>query len=197
MRKLFAIIAVLCVLVAAALLLLRLPGTHDSTTISLPDKANKTDAPAASTAPTVSKKPTPASPAAPQTSAAASPASFSSAIAPPKNTLALVPAAPEFTNLPPPTVLENMRLAFRNYISTFGSNPVGTNPEITQALDGGNRKQTHFLNEEDGLRINGRGELIDPWGTPYFFHQLSGTEMEIHSAGPDHVMWTSDDLVTK
>ena len=90
-----------------------------------------------------------------------------------------------------------MRLVFRNYISAFGSNPVGTNPEITQALDGGNRKQTHFLNEEDGLRINGRGELIDSWGTPYFFHQLSGTEMEIHSAGPDRVMWTSDDLVTK
>ena len=117
---------------------------------------------------------------------------MSSAIPP-----AVLPAAPEFTNLPPATVLENMRMVFRNYLSMFGSNPVGTNPEITQALDGGNRKQTHFLNAEDGLRINGRGELIDSWGTPYFFHQLSGTEMEIHSAGPDRVLWTSDDLVTK
>ena len=47
------------------------------------------------------------------------------------------------------------------------------------------------------MRINSQGELIDPWGTPYFFHQLSGTEMEIHSAGPDKVMWTQDDLVIK
>jgi hypothetical protein len=47
------------------------------------------------------------------------------------------------------------------------------------------------------LRINARGELVDYWGTPFFFHQLSGTEMEIRSAGPDRVMWTVDDLVTR
>ena len=109
----------------------------------------------------------------------------------------LIPVAPEFTNLPPATVMENMRTVFRSYQSMFRDNPVGTNPEITQALDGGNRKQAHFLNEADGQRINGRGELIDSWGTPYFFHQLSGTEMEIHSAGPDRIMWTPDDLVVK
>jgi len=45
--------------------------------------------------------------------------------------------------------------------------------------------------------VNDQGEMIDPWGTPYFFHQISGTQMEIHSAGPDHVMWTSDDLVAQ
>ena len=47
------------------------------------------------------------------------------------------------------------------------------------------------------MRINARGELIDNWGTPFFFHQVSGTEMEIRSAGPDMKMWTADDLVTK
>ena len=189
MTNRIGIIAAVCVLAVAAGLLFF--GKRQSNTIQLPEAANKTDAPVSSSAPTVAKNSTTTSPA------ATPPASFSSAIAPLKNTLALVPAEPEFTKLPPQTVLENMRLAFRNYISAFGSNPVGTNPEITQALDGGNRKQTHFLNEEDGLRINGRGELIDPWGTPYFFHQLSGTEMEIHSAGPDRVLWTSDDLVIK
>ena len=93
--------------------------------------------------------------------------------------------------------MENMRTVFHSYQSMFGGNPVGTNPEITKALDGGNRKQTHFISEENGMRINSQGELIDSWGTPYFFHQLSGTEMEIHSAGPDKVMWTQDDLVIK
>ena len=90
-----------------------------------------------------------------------------------------------------------MRRAIRNYGSRFGGNPVGTNPEITRALAGENPKQVNFLNADDGLRVNADGELVDPWGTPYFFHQLSGTEMEIHSAGPDKKMWTDDDLVAK
>jgi hypothetical protein len=95
------------------------------------------------------------------------------------------------------TVLSNMRVTINQYRSMFGENPVGTNPEITKALNGDNPKQARFIKEELGLRINGRSELVDYWGTPFFFHQLSGTEMEIHSAGPDKVMWTADDLVTK
>ena len=89
-----------------------------------------------------------------------------------------------------------MRTAFRNYASVFGGNPVGTNPEITKALNGENPKQIKFINPEAGLRIN-NGQLVDPWGTPFFFHQLSGTDMEIHSAGPDRKMWTEDDLVIR
>jgi hypothetical protein len=110
--------------------------------------------------------------------------------------------APDTASLPPcdlpgATVLENMRTVFRLYTSMCGANPVGTNPEITRALTGDNPKHTQFINPESGLRINGKGELVDAWGTPFFFHQLSGTVMEIHSAGPDRKMWTADDLVTK
>ncbi len=108
------------------------------------------------------------------------------------------PAAPlQFTNFAPASVLENMSHVFRQYNQMFGGNPVGINSEITSQLSGENPKHINFLNSEDGVRINEKGELIDPWGTPYFFHQLSGTEMEIHSAGPDRIMWTSDDLVIK
>jgi hypothetical protein len=78
----------------------------------------------------------------------------------------------------------------------FGENPVGTNPEITRAFQGDNPKQINFL-KQDGNRVNTNGELVDPWGTPYFFHQLSAVEMEIRSAGPDRVMYTADDLVTR
>jgi len=95
----------------------------------------------------------------------------------------------------PETVLENTRSAIRNYGSMFGGNPVGTNPEITSALNGENPKEVKFLDPEKGMRINSQGELVDSWGTPFFFHQLSGTEMEIRSAGPDKKMWTADDLV--
>jgi hypothetical protein len=89
-----------------------------------------------------------------------------------------------------------MRTVIRLYGSTFGGNPVGTNPEITKALQGDNPKQINFL-RADGNRINARGELVDAWDTPYFFHQLSATEMEIRSAGPDKTMYTPDDLVIK
>src|SRR5581483_10576360 len=104
-------------------------------------------------------------------------------------------SVPEYTDIPPATVLENMRTAVLSYGHTFGGNPVGTNPEITSALNGDNPKQIKFLQPDAGMRINGNGELVDNWGTPFFFHQLSGSQTEIRSAGPDRKMWTSDDLV--
>lgn len=103
----------------------------------------------------------------------------------------------EFTNFTPEIVIENMRHAIKDYGSMFGGNPVGENAEITSQLMGQNPKQANFIQPDAGMRVNSQGELVDPWGTPYFFHQLSGTEMEIHSAGPDKVMWTDDDIVIK
>ncbi len=79
----------------------------------------------------------------------------------------------------------------------FGGDPVGTNPEITRQLLGDNPRHINFIDPAAGMRVNADGELVDAWGTPYFFHQLSGSDMEIHSAGPDKIMWTSDDIVIK
>jgi len=95
-------------------------------------------------------------------------------------------------DLPPLTVLDKTRVIIHNYHAAFGENPVGTNPEITAALKGKNPKQTDFLGDS-GLRVNEKGG----YGTPFFFHQISGQEMEIRSAGQDRVMWTFDDQVTK
>jgi hypothetical protein len=98
--------------------------------------------------------------------------------------------------LEPEQKLEALRLMFRNYGQRFRGNPVGNNAEITSSLKGRNPGNADYL--ADGIHaINDKGELCDAWGTPYFFHQLSGTEMEIRSAGPDKKMWTSDDLVIK
>lgn len=107
-----------------------------------------------------------------------------------------IPDTPESTSLPPETILENVRTTIRQYASEFGENPVGTNPEITSALQGDNPKHINFL-KQDGSRVNAKGELVDAWGTPYFFHQISGREMEIRSAGPDRIMYTGDDFVTR
>jgi hypothetical protein len=123
-------------------------------------------------------------------------------VTPPPRTAALSSPVVQEMTAPNPddprpiTLLENVRNAVIQYGSMFGGNPVGTNPEITKALNGGNPKQVNFIKPEAGMHINGNGELVDSWGTPFFFHQLSGTQ-EIRSAGPDQKMWTSDDLVIK
>ena len=110
---------------------------------------------------------------------------------------AVVPATNAIPVLPPLTILDNARVAMHNYNARFGENPVGTNPEITAALLGQNPKQVNFLTAESGLRVNDQGEMLDAWGTPFFFHQVSSKEMEIRSAGEDKKMWTLDDLLTR
>jgi hypothetical protein len=92
--------------------------------------------------------------------------------------------------------MDNVRVLIRDYRSACGENPVGSNAEITKALSGANPKKVKFLPAE-GMQVNAKGELVDRWGTPYFFHQISGREMEIRSAGPDKKMWTDDDLVIR
>jgi hypothetical protein len=94
------------------------------------------------------------------------------------------------------TEAEAVALNIRQYRLRFGGNPVGTNADIVKELDGGNPKTARYLPSEL-KRLNEQGELIDAWGTPYFFHQLSAEEMETRSAGPDRELWTSDDVVSK
>ena len=87
-------------------------------------------------------------------------------------------------------------MSLRDFRTAFGENPIGSNAEITSALTGNNLKQIR-LPVPPGSSVNADGEMCDRWGTPYFFHQLSAKQMEIHSAGPDRMMGTGDDLVVK
>jgi hypothetical protein len=105
----------------------------------------------------------------------------------------LPPVAPDITRENITIALDNVQFAIRDHRTALGGNPVGTNAEITSALFGDNLKQLRQP-MPDGSRINGNGELCDPWGTPYFFHQQSAQKMEVRSAGPDLKMWTSDDI---
>ncbi len=88
----------------------------------------------------------------------------------------------------------------RGYRAAFGQNPVGTNREITSALLGKNSRGLSFRNRDGDAaapRLDERGRLLDRWGHPYFFHQLSATALEVRSAGPDGALWTADDEVTR
>ncbi len=92
--------------------------------------------------------------------------------------------------------LDRINLMLRDYRTLTGENPVGTNAEIMAAAMGDNPKQAK-LGPPEGAKLNEKGELIDRWNTPYFFHQLSRDHMEIRSAGPDKIMWTDDDPVIR
>ena len=84
----------------------------------------------------------------------------------------------------------------RDFRTRMGGNPTGTNAEIMKGVMGGNPANA-VLGPPEGQQINEQGELIDRWGTPYFFHQLTAEQMEIRSAGPDRKMWTTDDVVVR
>jgi len=90
-------------------------------------------------------------------------------------------------------ILNGILLAWQTNFHEQG-NPVGDNAAITAALTGKNPLHFQFI-RRDHPAIKGRGELCDRWGTPFFFHALSGTRMELRSAGPDRQMYTDDDLV--
>jgi hypothetical protein len=113
---------------------------------------------------------------------------------------AAVEPAPEPEVLSPEDVqkvrdaIDNLELTLRDFGTALGGNPVGTNAEITAALLGDNAKQVK-LELPAGSSLNASGELCDPWGTPWFFHQISRTKTELRSAGPDRKLYTEDDFV--
>ena len=118
-----------------------------------------------------------------------------------------LPAPPIPPDLPPPKPrvvpspealkdIEDIQFILRDFRTRVGDNPTGTTAEIMKELMGANRAQAK-LGPPPGQKMNDEGELLDRWGVPYFFHQLSRNEMEIRSAGPDGAMWTNDDVVMK
>lgn len=102
-------------------------------------------------------------------------------------------------NAPDSTIardLDIVRQLFEAWLSNFPreGNPIGENAEITAALMGDNRLGLALI-PRGHRAVNERGELCDRWGTPFRFHQLSGTKMEVRSAGPDRKFATGDDAL--
>jgi hypothetical protein len=91
--------------------------------------------------------------------------------------------------------LQKASVSLRDYRKAFRENPVGNNAEITRILLGQNSQGARYL--PDDAHLNEKKELTDRWGQPLFFHQISASNMEIRSAGPDRKMWTPDDEVLR
>ena len=81
----------------------------------------------------------------------------------------------------------------RSYRGVYGVNPSGDNIDITAALSGNNPNGFRYL-PEGHPAVNARGELLDRWGTAWFFHSQAHDHTELRSAGPDKELFTSDDI---
>jgi hypothetical protein len=79
------------------------------------------------------------------------------------------------------------------YSKVFHSNPIGLNEDITAALTGRNPQEGILFPPNNAMVV--KGQLVDRWNTPYWFHPSSSHQMEIRSAGPDKNLFTTDDLV--
>ena len=80
------------------------------------------------------------------------------------------------------------------YRMMYKSNPVaGENFEVINTLAGKNRQGVVVfpINHPD---LDEQGNLLDRWGTPYFFHAISATKLDIQSAGPDRERGSDDDI---
>ncbi len=86
-------------------------------------------------------------------------------------------------------VFSNLRLLVK------GDEPfrMGANEEFAAALMGQNAAKEVFLRAPHAC-LNAKGQLVDRWGSPLFFHVRDRDRIDIRSAGPDREMWTADDL---
>ena len=124
-------------------------------------------------------------------------------------TVATVPPAPEpppITLMPaatelgaallrkddPAGALQAVEQLLYFYRQGLGENPAGQNEDVVAAMLGENPKRAAYLPANSPAIKDGK--LVDPWGTPYWFHPVSRDRMEIRSAGPDRELFTSDDL---
>jgi hypothetical protein len=82
-------------------------------------------------------------------------------------------------------------VALRQYVTVFGSPPIGDSEAISTALTGRNPKGVVFI---DGYGwTNGTGQLLDPWGRPYAFGFPLNC-ISVASAGPDGIPGDKDDV---
>jgi hypothetical protein len=72
--------------------------------------------------------------------------------------------------------------------------PLGDNADITAALMGRNRRRIVFVPATHPAVRGGR--LVDRQGEPYHFHARSADAVDVRSAGPDRILFTSDDLAS-
>jgi hypothetical protein len=90
--------------------------------------------------------------------------------------------------------IRNIASALTTYQAIFDSYPTGDSVLISKALRGDNPKKIMLLEaRNNGISI--KGELLDPWGTPYKIGIVGKTNFVIRSAGPNKKFDEKDDII--
>ena len=100
------------------------------------------------------------------------------------------------TNLPPENDLTLMSRLMENsllLLKSAANRPLSANEDWADLFRGKNAAHEEFLPAQHVV-LSDKGQLVDRWQTPLFFHALGGGRYEIRSAGPDKAMWTPDDI---
>ena len=92
------------------------------------------------------------------------------------------------------TDADNLILGLQQYREFIGSYPSGNNITVAKALLGRTDKKVLILAVRNKSDINDKGEIMDPWRTPFRFY-FAENEVMIRSAGPNKV-WEDSDVPT-
>lgn len=101
-------------------------------------------------------------------------------------------------NSPDQSIHDDLQIVadFVDLLSRAGvSVSFGENTDITAALTGtqfAGQKGHVFPRQHNAIR---GGQLVDRWGSPFWFHANGPGRLEIRSAGPDRQLFTLDDVI--
>ena len=88
------------------------------------------------------------------------------------------------------SLISDCQLVFKNFDSFY----LPENKEITDFLRGKNPDHLAWIPDNHRF-LNEKGEILDRWLSPIFFHKQSGFSFQLRSAGEDRTLWTDDDIV--
>ena len=92
----------------------------------------------------------------------------------------------------PERELEILQDLISQHHRALGDGSMGDNGDVVNALVGTEGPGTWLPRSSPRLR---EGQLMDRWGSPYWFHPNAANQMEIRSAGPDRNLFTGDDII--
>ena len=93
---------------------------------------------------------------------------------------------------PPERELEILQELMTLHQKAMKDSSFGDNADVTQALVGQSVQGVWLPRQSPRIQD---GRLLDRWGTPYWFHANTGSQVEIRSAGPDRNLFSPDDII--
>lgn len=102
-------------------------------------------------------------------------------------------AHPESTIQEDLQLVQRVLMTVRTLVKTLDPGRMAVNEDVVEVLLGKNPYKERFLPDEHPA-INAKGQLMDRWGMPLFFHLEAADRLDVRSSGPDNVLFTEDDV---